>query len=195
FLRCSWFSTCAHCALMLSSLLTKVLYEHPDDELAAAMTSASTSKSQTPNPKVQIPSTECCWNLRFGIWDLGFVIMATDYHPAPAPPPPLRPPPNPPKPPPPPPPQPPPPPPPKGPTPLFQPLQGPMPQPPRRRRRRVRPSAFSTMKRTKSARTMLPPEPTFGARSGSGRTPCSVTLRPCAMRAATRDTPASRPGP
>src|SRR2546423_9679271 len=94
--RCSWFSTCAHCALMLSSWLTNVLYEQPEEMLAPAMTSASTSNSQLPTPNFQIPSAECFWDLGFGFWDLGFVIMGTDYHPAPAPPPPLRPPPKPP---------------------------------------------------------------------------------------------------
>src|SRR5258706_5490639 len=34
--RCSWFSTCAHCAFMLSSLLTNELYEQPEDTLAAS---------------------------------------------------------------------------------------------------------------------------------------------------------------
>src|SRR6266566_9021172 len=88
--------------------------------------------------------------------DFGF-LMRTDYHPAPPPPPPLRPPPKPPKPPPNPPPLPPnPPPPPNGPTPLFQPLHPPIPQPPKRRRLRVRAIALSTMNSTKRAKMMLP---------------------------------------
>src|SRR5436190_4682529 len=160
---------------MASSWPTNRLYEHPEDIAAAVSSSATTMVDRTCR------------------------VMLTDYHPAPPPPPPLRPPPKPPKPPPnpppPPPPRPPPKPPPNGPTPLFHPLHPPPPQPPNRRRRLVRPRALRTMKRMKSARITLPPEPTSGARSRSGLTPCSTTFRPCAMRATMRDVPASSPGP
>src|SRR5437588_3425522 len=106
--RCSWFSTCAHCVLIPSSWPTNLLYEHPED-IAAAVNSNATNTV-----------------------DRICLIMPSDYHHPLAPPPPLRPPPKPPKPPPPnpPPPPPPQPPPPNGPTPLFQPLHPPVPQPP-----------------------------------------------------------------
>ena len=37
--RCSWFSTCAHCALMASSWPTNLLYEQPVSGSAASTTS------------------------------------------------------------------------------------------------------------------------------------------------------------
>src|SRR2546427_5574396 len=102
--RWSWFSTCAHCALIASSWPTNVLYEQP---AKGAATNAS--------------ATSCTADLRV-------IVISEFYQLAPPPPPPLLPPPKPPKPP----PNPPPPllqpPPPNGPTPLDQPLHPPPPQ-------------------------------------------------------------------
>src|SRR3954453_21332023 len=99
--RCSWFCTCAHCALMASSWLTNLLYEQP----VSGSTASARIISRTAVLRV--------------------ITIPRFYQLDPPPPPPLRPPPNPPKPPPnpPPPPKPPPPkPPPNGPTPLDHPL-------------------------------------------------------------------------
>src|SRR5690242_19016575 len=104
FRRCSWFCTCAHCALTASSCATNLLYEQPDAVVPTAKRATITAR-------------------RF---NAAMARMIAAYQPAPPPPPPLRPPPNPPKPPPkPPPPKPPPPP--MDPAPLFQPLHGPAP--------------------------------------------------------------------
>src|SRR3954463_69327 len=109
--RWSWFSTCAHCALIACSWLTNVLYEQTVSGSAA-----------TASPTVCIRAFRVIF-----IWSF--------YQLEPPPPPPLLPPPKPPNPPPnpppPPPPNPPPPkPPPNGPTPLDQtPLRRPRPPP------------------------------------------------------------------
>src|SRR5215467_8939011 len=110
--RCSWFCTCAHCALTASSCPTNLLYEQPDKGRATSPSRRSRAANLRVVFIVSIPSLSV-------------------YQPEPPPPLPLPPPPNPPKPPPnPPPPEPPPKPPlpPNGPTPLDHPLHGPPPQ-------------------------------------------------------------------
>ena len=80
--RCSWFCTCAHCALIASSWLTNLLYEQP------VSGSAASASSDQPNGR------SACHRSWSNLSDHEV------YQPAPPPPPPLPPPPNPPNPPP-----------------------------------------------------------------------------------------------
>src|SRR3954463_4031472 len=182
---------------MASSWPTKRLYEQPESATAAVRAITTTEALRT-SPVIVVsidgrPEGRPLPSSRDH--SIQFTIRDWTYHPAPPPPPPLRPPPNPPKPPPnPPPPNPPPPnPPPNGPTPLLQP-----PHPPRRPRRRRRPMiALITMNRTKRVIGPAPPNPGLrcARRSCCLGTPCSVTLRPSAIRPIRRATPACNPGP
>src|SRR3954453_2030020 len=173
--RWSWFSTCAHCALIACSWLTNVLYEQPVSGSAATAS-----------------ATVCIRALRvIFIWSF--------YQLEPPPPPPLLPPPNPPNPPPnpppPPPPNPPPTPPPNGPTPLDQPPPRPhmllrLPRPPP-----MRLTINMTRKMMIGTQLGSPPPRDRETVWRSTRTPSSVTPRPCAIRPMIRSAPARNPSP